>query len=546
MKDVSIIIVNYNTRDLLRRCLTEAFKAAQGLRTEIFVVDNASSDGSAEMVRKDFPSAKLLANPENRGFAAANNQALRLMDARFALLLNSDALLKEDTLKKLLAFAERTPRAAVTGPRLITGDGALQPSTYPLPSLWLELLSSLKVNKLLPAGLNAKLFLSSFFDHRTSRRAGRLTGACALVRREAIEAAGVMSEEFFFYGEFHDWCWRIIEKGWEVWFCAEAEAVHLGGQSSSLKWTPAERRAVNLREEERMLAKHLDTFSKWCFMAMRLGSDAGALFYRSIAGGDAQETAAIRDEAAWFLSRFKETGGWFLRQSAPARLYYASCLHKRSFTRRLAAISGSSPEEILAMMEESAPVREGILAAWAALPGKPARSGMLDFASAEFIYALVRLLKPAKVTETGVANGISSCFILAAMDKNAAGRLVSVDFMPPGGPSFLPAGKDPGWLVPEGLRSRWELVYGRTSEKLPPLLERDAPIDVFIHDSEHTYANMKFEYAEAWPRLKDGGLLLSDDIGFNRAFAELAERTGSRYAGYADKLGVMRKKVREP
>jgi len=541
---ISIIIVSYNTRELLRRCLAEAFKHAAGLRTEIFVVDNASSDGSAEMVRRDFPEARLIENRENRGFAKANNQALKLMGGEFALLLNSDALLKEGALEALLSFAGRNPRAALIGPRLITGEGLLQPSTYPLPSPANELLKALRLYKVLPARLNENIFLSSFFDHRTSRQVGRLTGACVLARRSAIEETGLLSEDFFFYGEVHDWCWRMLEKGWQVWFCAEAEVVHLGGQSSKLKWPPAERLAVNLREEERLLSKHLSPAAKWTFMALRLWSGLAACGYRSLTGKNKREpaeAAVIRAETAWFRNRFLETGGWFLRRSAPARAFYSSSFHKKSFLRRLSDLAGASPGEFSAYMSESAPVKEKIKASWEALPSKPGRTGMMDFTSAETIYALVRLLKPLKVTETGVANGISSFFILSAMEKNARGKLVSVDYVPEGGPAFLPEGRLAGWLVPEELRGRWEFISGRTSEKLPPLLDRDGEIDIFIHDSEHTYENMKFEYGAAWPHLKEGGLLLSDDTGFNPAFGEFAERTGSRALTYADKLGVMKK-----
>ncbi len=541
---ISIIIVSYNTRELLRRCLAKTFKHSAGLKAEVFVVDNASQDGSADMVEKDFPGARLIRNAENLGFAKANNQALKLMNGEFALLLNSDALLKEGALETLLSFAERKPRAAMIGPRLITGEGRLQPSTYPLPSLANELFRALRLYKVLPGRLNENIFLSTFFDHKTSRQVGRLTGACVLVRKSAIADAGLLSEDFFFYGEVHDWCWRLLDKGWQVWFCAETEVIHLGGQSSGLKWANAERQAVNLREEERLLSKHLSPAAKWSFMALRLWSSLAARGYRSLTGKNRREpaeAAAIRREAGWFWNRFRETGGWFLLRSAPARAFYSSSFHKSMFLRRLALLTGTSTEELRACMAESAPVIEQIKASWETLPSKPGRTGMMDFTSAEIIYALVRLLKPMKVTETGVANGISSFFILSAMEKNAQGRLVSIDYVPEGGPAFLPEGRQAGWLVPDGLRGRWDFISGKTSEKLPPLLDRDGKIDIFIHDSEHTYENMLFEYGAAWPHLKEGGLLLSDDTGFNPAFREFSIKTSSAAVTYADKLGVMKK-----
>lgn len=541
---VSIIIISYNTRDLLRRCLQAALAHSAGTASEIFVVDNASADGSAEMVRREFPSATLIVNSENAGFAKANNQALKLMKGEYALLLNSDALLTPGALGTLLSFAGSQPRAAIIGPRLITGEGRLQPSTYTAPSAANELLKTLRLYKLFPAAVNAGLFLSSWFDHRSSRQVARLTGACVLLRRTALQDVGLLSEDFFFYGEVHDWCLRALKRGWQVWFCAETEVIHLGGQSSKREWPDAERLAVNLREQERLLSKHLSTAGKWSLLALRLFSNYTAYTWRAVTGRNRREpeaAAAILGEAAWLKRRFAETASWLLRKSAPVRAYYASRLHRALFLRRLAALAGAGPGELEAYMTESSYVRAGITADWTALPARPARTGMLDFTSAEVIYSLVRALKPERLIETGVANGISSRYILSALEKNGRGRLLSIDCVPEGAPNFLPEGKQAGWLVPAALRGRWEFVAGKTAEKLPRLLERDGTIDIFIHDSEHTYGNMMFEYQTAWPRLREGGLLLTDDAGLTYAFEDFAEKTSAPRAVYADKLGIMKK-----
>lgn len=541
---ISIVIVSYNTRDLLRRCLTEAYRHTEDVQPEIFVVDNASSDGSAGMVRAEFPAVRLLENAENAGFARANNQALRLLRSDFALLLNSDAMLKAGSLRALLDFAQARPRAAIVGPRLTDGEGRLQPSTYTTPSPWNEFLKALKLYKLLPAAVNSRLFLSSFFDHRTSRQAARLTGACVLIRKTALDSIGLLPEEFFFYGEVHDWCLTARERGWQVWFCADTEVTHLGGQSSARKWPSPERLAVNLRETDRLLSRHLSMPARWAVQALRLLSAGLALAWRGIAGGsrtDQESTAAIRREAAWLLRRFNQTFSWLLRKSALAKAYYASGLHRRRFMDRLASLTGIPAAHLEASMLESRALRQRILTDWESLPAKPVRTGMLDFASAEIIYALVRELKPGKVIETGVANGISSSYILKAMERNGKGQLISVDCVPDGAPDFLPADRKAGWLVPEGLRGRWKFVEGRTSEKLPPLLADEPGPDIFIHDSEHSYENMLFEYKTAWPRLREGGLLLSDDTGLTFAFEEFAEGVAAGAAVLSDKLGVMRK-----
>lgn len=132
------------------------------------------------------------------------------------------------------------------------------------------------------------------------------------------------------------------------------------------------------------------------------------------------------------------------------------------------------------------------------------------------IYALVRLLRPRVIVETGVADGVTSSYILQALEDNGEGRLYSVDL-----PHYLlPEGKGPGWIVDDRLRGRWDLRVGKAEDLLPPLLEELGSIDMFLHDSLHTYEHMLFEFRSAWPRLKPGGLFLSHDVGQNRAFAD--------------------------
>jgi predicted O-methyltransferase YrrM len=141
------------------------------------------------------------------------------------------------------------------------------------------------------------------------------------------------------------------------------------------------------------------------------------------------------------------------------------------------------------------------------------------------IYALVRLLKPDRVLETGVADGTTSAYILRALEDNGRGRLYSIDV-----PSErLPPGAAPGWIVDDGLRHRWTLRIGRSDELLKPLLDELGAIDVFLHDSLHTYDNMLFEYRTAWPFLTPGGLFLSHDIGRNAAFFDFAREVGKRW-----------------
>ena len=153
--------------------------------------------------------------------------------------------------------------------------------------------------------------------------------------------------------------------------------------------------------------------------------------------------------------------------------------------------------------------------------------GQMVFESSA-VYALVRLLQPEKVVETGVADGTTSAYILQALEDNGRGHLYSIDLPSP----QLPPAKTPGWIVDAALRRRWTLRIGASSELLAPLLNELGQIDVFLHDSLHTYDNMLFEYRTAWPFLKTGGLVLSHDVGRNSAFFDFASEVGKRWGDW--------------
>lgn len=161
-----------------------------------------------------------------------------------------------------------------------------------------------------------------------------------------------------------------------------------------------------------------------------------------------------------------------------------------------------------------------------------------QFQDREELYVLLRVIKPDVVLETGVAAGLSSAFILKALERNERGVLYSIDLpnyepeyfrklgLTPG--AILPPGRESGFAVPDSLRKRWVLRIGKSQEVLPSLLEETGRVDIFLHDSEHTYENMTFEYSTVWPYLSEGGLLISHDIGWNSAFDDFADRTGVR------------------
>ena len=185
-------------------------------------------------------------------------------------------------------------------------------------------------------------------------------------------------------------------------------------------------------------------------------------------------------------------------------------------------------------------------------PATRYNTGRLGYEEGVRLYALVRKLRPRVAGETGVCNGFSTAFVLLALQRNDAGELHSIDLPEVVGADYepgtfwegkqgaaIPPGKDPGWMIPPELRARWHLTVGRSQEELPPLLERLGTIDLFVHDSEHSYECMDFEFRAAWPALRDGGALVADDWNWNAAFDELAHDTGRTPITLGKKLALL-------
>jgi hypothetical protein len=231
---LTVIIVSWNTIHLLRACLESLAAASLAPQMEVIVVDNASSDGSAAMVEHAFPSVRLLRNSENVGFARANNQAICYSRAPFVLLLNSDTVVPPHALAHLLEFMQQHPEAGACGPRLLQPDGEPQAFAFggdPTPGY------------LLRRGLVRLLLRRPLHNWHTTQvqPVDWVSGACLLVRRAAIQQAGLLDEHFFMYFEDNDWCLRIRHCGWQVYYNPQVAITHIGGQS--LAQNPAARRA---------------------------------------------------------------------------------------------------------------------------------------------------------------------------------------------------------------------------------------------------------------------------------------------------------------
>ena len=231
MVDISFIIVNWNTRDILMDCLNSIYETVKDIDVEIYVVDNNSTDGSQAAVKNGFPDVKLIENETNTGFGYANNQALRIMQGRFAVLLNSDAVLKENSVKRLLAFMTTTPRAGIAGVQLLNDDGSRQNSIDNFPSSETEIFNKSILRLFFPGK-----YPSKNMSYKDPIEVDSVIGACMMVRKEAIGDVGVFDEDYFIFLEETDWCFRMNKKGWKVYHVPDAEVFHLSGHSK--KRTP--------------------------------------------------------------------------------------------------------------------------------------------------------------------------------------------------------------------------------------------------------------------------------------------------------------------
>jgi GT2 family glycosyltransferase len=225
---LSIIIVSWNTKDLLRSCLESINQYPPGHPYEVFVVDNVSTDGSIEMVVEDFPQVQLIANKTNVGFAGGNNQAISQSVGDYILLLNPDTEVKPGALDALIDFLDETPEAGVAGAKLLNPDGSLQESCYPKPTLIREFWRLFYLDEVRPYAR----YKMARWDQKKPKEVDVLMGACMLLRREIIEAVGLFDVDYFIYSEEVDLCIRIQKAGWSLHWIPQAEVVHYGGQST--------------------------------------------------------------------------------------------------------------------------------------------------------------------------------------------------------------------------------------------------------------------------------------------------------------------------
>ena len=220
---LSVVIVNYNVRPYLVQCLQSVRRALDGIKGEVFVVDNDSSDDSVEVLRRDFPWVHLIANTENIGFARANNIAIRQSQGAYVLLLNPDTLVEADTFRSVLAFMDAHPEAGGAGVMMHNEDGTLAPeSRRALPTPWVSCLKMLGFSK---------RYYMSHLPWDAPARIEVISGAFCMLRRQALDRIGLLDEDFFMYGEDIDLSYRLLEDGWQNWYLP-CPIIHYKGRST--------------------------------------------------------------------------------------------------------------------------------------------------------------------------------------------------------------------------------------------------------------------------------------------------------------------------
>lgn len=230
---LSICIVSWNTRDYLDACLTSIRKAPDDVSREVIVVDNASEDGTVQMVERNHPEVRLIANDENLGYAAANNQAIEAAVGEHVLLMNPDIVVHDGALDALADLLERRPEAGAVAPRLILPDGSVQASCRSFPTPDVVLYEALGLSRLFPRSRTFGRYRMTWWDYDDERRVDQPMASALLIRGEALADVEGMDEDFPIFFNDVDLCLRLREAGWETWYTPAASMDHVGGASTS-------------------------------------------------------------------------------------------------------------------------------------------------------------------------------------------------------------------------------------------------------------------------------------------------------------------------
>lgn len=233
MYDVSIVIVSWNAKDYLIKCLYSIFKSNESIPFEVIVVDNASNDGSQQAVRSLFPDVTLIENKSNFGFAKANNVGILQSQGKYVALVNSDVEVYSNCFTTLFTFMENNSNIGLTAPKILNANGTVQPSVMLFPSFQMNLIHTFGLNRILPGSRFTSTLFDNRYDYNRLCNVEALSGCFWFIRRSLIKTIDGLDESFFMYGEDIDFCKRVNASGYKVVFNPNAQALHYGGASSN-------------------------------------------------------------------------------------------------------------------------------------------------------------------------------------------------------------------------------------------------------------------------------------------------------------------------
>lgn len=274
MTRLSVVIVNYKVKYFLELALQSVRRASKNISTEIFVVDNHSADGSAELIREKFPDVKLIANNENLGFAKANNQAIRQSTGEYILLLNPDTVVQETTFEKCLQFMDQHPEAGAVGVKMLDGKGKFLPESkraLPIPSVAFWKMTGM--SSLFPKSKTFARYHLGFLNENENHQVDVLAGAFMLIRKNALDKTGLLDEDYFMYGEDIDLSYRITKAGFKNYYFAETEIIHYKGESTkkgSLNYVRMFYKAMVIFSRKHFSSSRAGFFSLFISMAVYL------------------------------------------------------------------------------------------------------------------------------------------------------------------------------------------------------------------------------------------------------------------------------------
>jgi GT2 family glycosyltransferase len=235
MPELSVVIINFNAKQYLHNCISSVISELNShVDHEVIVVDDASTDGSPQMVKEDYSSVKLIENERNLGFVASNNIGIKAASGKFIFCLNNDTVVKDGAIKGLVNFMKAHPDAGAIGPKLLNSDGTIQYQcrrSFPTPLNSFFYFSG--ISRFFPKSKTISSYLMTYLDDAETIKVDSLCGAAMMVTRDVVASVGPMDEDYFMYGDDIDWCYRIKKAGWNIYYHPQAEIFHYGGRGGS-------------------------------------------------------------------------------------------------------------------------------------------------------------------------------------------------------------------------------------------------------------------------------------------------------------------------